>query len=106
MAFIFPILLAAMTSNYRALEMAWKTHLVKKKLSSKNQFLDKYKLHNILLKEKIYVPVEDFYQPEASESIFHLQDFSSQGKIYAWIPIKLRVPILGEKVIEWQTSFP
>ena len=103
---IAPFIVAIVFNNLELFTIPIKVSQIKKSQRGQLDSTSKREFHRKLLKQGIYVPVEDLYTPDNNREIFPMQDASSQGKIYAWIPIKIRIPILGAKVIEWQTSFP
>lgn len=58
----------------------------------------------------IYVPLEDIYfSSEAKESnarlSFLMQKACGRATLYVWIPLRLRLPLEGEKVFDWCWKF-
>lgn len=77
-------------------EEASAAELVTARRTIQRQFLD----------HGVYIPFEDITfdvkGTDASEPLLFLMRKScGMGRIYIWIPLKLRLPILGEKVFEW-----
>ncbi len=64
------------------------------------------KLQKHFLKHYTYIPLEDIatdtqlanHDPIALAAI---QKVCGRGKLYVWIPLKVNLPLQGEKVFEW-----
>lgn len=63
-------------------------------------------IHIFFLKRGILIPIEDIFTSEEGNSFLGMRKACRKGKIHFWIPLKLRIPIFGEKVIEWCMSLP
>lgn len=64
------------------------------------------KIHQYFLSRQIYIPQEDISLHSDEPMLFAVRNSCSRGKIYVWIPVKVRLPMFGEKVIEWCLSLP
>ncbi len=57
------------------------------------------------LRYGIYIPIDDviFTQKGLHESqhLKFLQSSCGQASLYIWVPLKFRLPLIGEKVSEW-----
>lgn len=53
----------------------------------------------------IYIPIDDIILKRAKQHnktyLSLLKKTCGVGSIYVWVPLKFRIPIIGEKVIEW-----
>jgi hypothetical protein len=54
----------------------------------------------------IYIPLEDIVTPASmpagpDDLPLLMQKACGQGKLYVWIPYKINLPVVGEKVFEW-----
>lgn len=66
----------------------------------------KRRLQKHFLNHGVYIPLSDITLANGENSIdqqrlFSMRKICGQGKIFVWIPLKFRFPILGEKVVEW-----
>lgn len=64
------------------------------------------KIQKHFLKYGIYIPMDDIVIDnqvgKIDETLFFLMRKScGRGKLYIWVPLKIRIPIIGEKVVEW-----
>ena len=82
----------------------YKVLIIKENLNNKR--IDKRGLHQRLLQKNIYIPLEDLADNHDLDQYFNLKKSATEGTIYAWIPIRIKLPLFGEKVVEWQTKFP
>ena len=58
------------------------------------------------LDHSVYVPLEDIVvastrDAESGATSLLMQRACGRGRLYVWIPLKFRLPALGEKVVEW-----
>jgi hypothetical protein len=58
------------------------------------------------LRHGVYIPLEDIVAPmphdlAAGPLALVMQKACGHGKLYIWIPFKFRLPVAGERVIEW-----
>jgi hypothetical protein len=58
------------------------------------------------LRHGIYIPMEDIVAPmphdlAAGPLALVMQKACGRGRLYIWIPFKFRLPVAGERVIEW-----
>ena len=72
-------------------------------------------LQKHFLSNNVYIPMEDIVVTSPTEEsagaaanantpanlAMLMQKACGRGRLYVWIPLKIRVPITGEKVIEW-----
>ena len=72
-------------------------------------------LQKHFLNHNVYIPMEDIVVANPNETdqghagnernpanvAMLMQKACGKGRLYVWIPLKIRVPISGEKVIEW-----
>ena len=63
-------------------------------------------LQNHFRKFSVYIPYEDIMFRSQSLSyqeklFFHLDQGCGHGKVYVWIPLIIRFPLVGNKVLEW-----
>ena len=61
-------------------------------------------LHQWFLQQGVYVPQEDIRTPGAND--FAMKNSCHGGNIQIWVPIHLRFPLFGEKVVEWCMTLP
>lgn len=65
----------------------------------------KRKLQHFFLQHDVYIPLEDFVVLTGDESDLDSRKIIEQacgnGNLHIWLPLPLRIPILGERVIEW-----
>lgn len=66
----------------------------------------KRRLQKHFLSHDVYIPLSDITLANGESSLdqqrlFSMRKICGQGKIFVWIPLKFRFPILGEKVVEW-----
>ncbi len=59
-----------------------------------------------LLRFATYVPMEDIIVSEprdvaGGELSLLMQKACGRGKLYVWIPLRIRMPVIGERVHEW-----
>ena len=69
------------------------------------------KVQKFFLDHNIYIPMEDIIinrENHISEKspLFQMRKSCGQGKLYVWIPLRVRIPLFGEKVIEWCLKQP
>ena len=69
------------------------------------------KVQKFFLDHDIYIPMEDIIinkENRLSDNtpLFQMRKFCGQGKLYVWIPLRVRIPLFGEKVIEWCLKQP
>ena len=58
------------------------------------------------LANRVYIPLDDIVAPsplgaEPGDALLLMQKACGHGRLYVWIPLKFKVPLTGEKVIEW-----
>jgi hypothetical protein len=58
------------------------------------------------LRHDVYIPLEDIIvvspqDVEPGSPSLLMQKACGRGRLFVWIPLKFRLPITGEKVIEW-----
>lgn len=57
------------------------------------------------LKYGIYIPIDDITVKdvgiEADSYQLMLQQSCGSGKLFVWVPLKFRLPLIGEKILEW-----
>lgn len=57
------------------------------------------------LKYGIYIPIDDvvFTHGEHDETLYNqlLEKSCGEARLYIWVPLKFRLPLVGEKVSEW-----
>jgi hypothetical protein len=58
------------------------------------------------LDHAVYIPLEDIVVDDASDTAagslsLLMQKACGRGRLYVWIPLRFRLPALGEKVVEW-----
>ncbi len=66
-------------------------------------------LQKHFLSHDVYIPMEDIVVTAPSENAdgaaedlgMLMQKACGRGRLYVWIPLKWRIPVLGEKVLEW-----
>jgi hypothetical protein len=63
------------------------------------------------LRYGFYIPSEDIVLNSKNkildkEFLSHLKKSCNHGKLYVWIPLRVRVPLFGEKVLEWCFNQP
>lgn len=66
----------------------------------------KRKIQKHFLDHTVYIPLEDIVLAHNSDDekdslTLLMQKACGRGKLYIWIPLKFRLPIVGEKVFEW-----
>lgn len=53
----------------------------------------------------IYIPLDDIIlnqdENSAITQLSLLEQVCGEGTLYIWVPIRIRIPVLGEKVLEW-----
>lgn len=64
------------------------------------------KLQKHFLKFDVYIPLEDIIvtkkdQKIADRTVFLMQKICGTGMIYVWVPLRMRLPIVGETVYDW-----
>lgn len=64
------------------------------------------RLQRHFLNHNVYIPLDDIVVTGASETEPNelaalMQRACGRGRLFVWIPLKFRVPIRGEQVIEW-----
>jgi len=80
---------------------AWETHTDFHEL--------KRSIQRHFLNYDVYVPLEDMIQglppqgsaAKASELSLLMQKACGQATLYVWIPIRFRIPLIGDRVTEW-----
>ncbi len=63
-------------------------------------------LQKHFLKYGVYLPVEDIIVVNKkaglrNRAVFLMQKICGKGRIYVWVPLKMRLPIVGDRVFEW-----
>lgn len=66
----------------------------------------KRQIQKHFLEYAVYLPMEDIVAPsilgdERAELSFLMQNACGRARLYVWIPFKFRLPLLGDKVIDW-----
>ena len=64
------------------------------------------KVQKFFLDRGLYIPMEDIVINKENHisdksPFFQMRKACGQGKLYVWIPLRIRVPLFGEKVVEW-----
>lgn len=52
----------------------------------------------------IYIPFEDIYPVSgrnSNEITLAMQKACGKGRLYIWIPLKFRLPLIGHRILEW-----
>jgi len=54
----------------------------------------------------LHLPIEDIVvvsknRDEPDKLTFLMRKACGQGKVYVWVPLKLKLPFLGNRVVEW-----
>ncbi len=74
-------------------------------VSSLNYLDTKRKVQKHYLDYGIYIPIDDIImnQDENNETthLSLLEQACGKGIMYIWVPLRFRIPVLGEKVLEW-----
>lgn len=66
-------------------------------------------LQKHFLSHDVYIPMEDIVVTAPTENAdgaaedlgMLMQKACGRGRLYVWIPLKWRIPVIGEKVLEW-----
>lgn len=66
----------------------------------------KRRIQKHFLDYSVYLPMEDIIVPvslgdERTELSFLMQNTCGRATLYVWIPFKFRLPLIGDKVIDW-----
>ncbi len=111
-ALIAPTIGAATWSSLPALTAAWAMLSFKAPEMSKEDWLDpartlelRREIQKHFLGHTVYIPLEDIIAPPAGDNhddlALLMQKACGRGRLYIWIPLRFKVPLTGEKVIEW-----
>lgn len=122
LALLAPAVGATVWSCFPAARAYYASHVFELPAMSEQEWGDASKtielrrqMQKHFLSHNIYIPMEDIVvssgADEASGSGSEtrgpanisalMQKACGRGRLYVWIPLKIRVPITGEKVIEW-----
>lgn len=108
-----PLFFAAFWSAEPALQAtyaAWKYNLTPidtdRLNNSINQVNTKRQIQKHFLRDNIYIPLEDIilitdFLEKQSNLSFFMQNACGRGRIYVWVPLKFRLPIIGDRVFDW-----
>jgi hypothetical protein len=110
--FIIPILTAVAFSFHDALRVILFVEamppLERSLVESKSQESLKetrQKIQSYFLENDLYLPFEDIFsiydESMKIEYGVHIQKACGQGKLFVWVPLKIKLPLFGEKVVEW-----
>ena len=66
----------------------------------------KRQIQKHFLDYSVYLPIEDIIAPstlgnEQDELAFLMQSACGRARLYIWIPLKFRLPFIGNKVLDW-----
>lgn len=65
------------------------------------------KVQKAFLDQNVYIPFEDIFffeqlaLAERDTFVNYVRQNCSRGEFFVWIPIKFRLPIIGDRIIEW-----
>ncbi len=108
-----PTLGAAAWSSYPALLAGWAVVSHEPPTMTKDDWLDpahvlelRRQIQKHFLANRVYIPLDDIVAPapteaEPGDALLLMQKACGRGRLYVWIPLKFKVPLTGEKVIEW-----
>lgn len=113
LALAAPTLAAATWSALPALQAAYAVASHRPEAMTKEDWLDparvlelRRQIQKHFLQSSVYIPLEDIVAPSANaegpgDALLLMQKACGRGRLYVWIPLKFKVPLTGEKVIEW-----
>ena len=110
LASAIPLLAALYSSSKPALDAFWASHTIGSSLNlsdlSQSPVLSsKRKIQRHYLDYGIYIPIDDIILDlEEGDQISQskmLRKVCGEGNAYVWVPLRFRLPLIGEKVFEW-----
>jgi hypothetical protein len=113
LALALPTMAAAAWSSYPAALAGWAVISAKPAPMSKDDWLDpahvlelRRQIQKHFLAHRVYIPLDDIVAPplgdtDPGSALLLMQKACGRGRLYVWIPLKFKVPLTGEKVIEW-----
>lgn len=114
--FIAPLMGAVLWSSYPALQATAGGLVLRQQFGSNPA--EWWKKGDVGLKRSIqqhfssyetYIPVEDVHilddgAQEQERLAFLLHRACGPGKLFVWVPLRFRIPVLGSRVFEWCLS--
>jgi hypothetical protein len=101
-------------SFYPALKIVWvvrdsKCTQVSKSIKNDLPELESHLIRRVqkhFLKYGFYIPAEDIVINNKNiildrDYVANLKKSCDQGRLYIWIPLRFKIPLFGEKVLEW-----
>lgn len=61
-------------------------------------------IHKYFLNRGLFIPKDSILKDEEVGGFLGVREQCETGKIYVWVPLRLRMPLAGEKVWEWCLS--
>lgn len=113
MLLVLPTLGAVLWSSYSTLGAGWAVLSHEPPAMTKDDWADpahvlelRRQIQKHFLANRVYIPLADIIAPSPNEmgpgdTLLLMQKACGRGRLYVWIPLKFKVPLTGEKVIEW-----
>lgn len=111
---ITPFVYAGLWTATPAIRAAYACHslgISKKEIlaaqTSKNSLDLRRKIQKFFLDQQVYIPFEDIFlnggadESEKKRFDHMIAKTCGKGDIFIWVPFKFRLPMIGDRILEW-----